>query len=194
MRMTPLEIQSQRFGRRLRGFDREEVEAFLRMLSDDYESVLKENESQRDRIRHLEGRLEEFSAQEQLLKETLVNAQSMSEKMREVTGKECEMRVGEAEVRAEKIVDASHRRAARLAQNIREMRGLRTQLAETLRSAVETHLSLIESLDRDPEEDSLVDGMVDGKITYLAASLSGQTRRGEAPEERESQAELGGRS
>ncbi|MBW2382810.1 MAG: DivIVA domain-containing protein, partial [Deltaproteobacteria bacterium] len=40
MRMTPLEIQSHRFGRRMNGLDRDEVEAFLRMVSEDYEEIL----------------------------------------------------------------------------------------------------------------------------------------------------------
>ena len=44
MRMTPLEIQSHRFGRRMNGLDRDEVETFLRMVSEDYEEILKENE------------------------------------------------------------------------------------------------------------------------------------------------------
>ena len=176
MRMTPLEIQSHRFGRRLRGYDREEVEAFLRMITDDYESLLKESESRRQRIHHLEETLERLTAQERLLQETLLNAQSMSDRMREATEKECEVLVGEAEVRAEKILDASHRRAARLAENIREMRSIRGGLAESLRAAIDSHLGMIDRLVNDPHSDTriaeanVIEGLVDGKLTYLPAS------------------------
>jgi cell division initiation protein len=171
MRMTPLEIQSHRFGRRMNGLDRDEVEAFLRMVSEDYEEVLKANELHRERIRHLEEQLDHLTNQEQLLKQTLMNAQSMSDRMREQAEKECDVLLGEAEIRAEKIIDASHRRAARLAENIRELRGLRGGIAEALRSVMETHLGLIQSLTADPkDDDSLVDGLVEGKITYLGAS------------------------
>jgi cell division initiation protein len=171
MRMTPLEIQSHRFGRRLNGLDREEVEAFLRMVTDDYEKVLKENELQRERLRLLEEQLGHLTSQEQLLKQTLMNAQSMSERMRDSADKECDVLLGEAEIRAEKIIDASHRRAHRLAENIRELRGLRAGLAEALKSVMETHLGLVENLTRDPkQEDELIDGLVEGKVTYLSAS------------------------
>lgn len=174
MRISPLEIQSHRFGRRLNGFDPEEVEAFLRMVTEDYEAILKENESQRSRIAQLEDRVDGLAAQEKLLQETLLNAQSMSEKMREVARKECDALLAEAELRAEKIIDASHRRAARLAENIRELRGLRARIAESLRAVIDTQLGLIDGLTQDPiGGEPLVEGMVEGKIAYLGQAKDG---------------------
>jgi cell division initiation protein len=178
MRMTPLEIQSHRFAKRLRGYDAEEVETFLRMVTDDYEDVVRESEVQRERIARLEKRVDELQQHEQLLQHTLINAQSMSEKMRENAEQECNILLGEAEIRAEKILDASHRRAARLAGDIRELKGLRSRVAEALRGCMDLHLGLIESIESDPEHDALLDGMVDGKIAYLSAS--GASRRSNA--------------
>jgi cell division initiation protein len=167
MRMTPLDVQSHKFAHRLRGYDPEEVAAFLRIVSEDYEGLIRETDNQKDRIRRLESRIEELSAQEDLLKETLISAQAMTEELRHTAEREAELRLAEVEVRAEKILDASHRRAARLAQDIREMRALRSRLAESFRSAAETHLSLLETLEADPEQDPLVQGLVEGTIAYL---------------------------
>jgi cell division initiation protein len=167
MRMTPLDVQSHQFAHRLRGYDPDEVNAFLRIVSEDYEGLVHETDRQNDRIRRLETRLEELSAQERLLKETLLSAQAMTEELRRTAEREAELRLAEVEVRAEKILDASHRRAARLAQDIREMRALRSRLAESFRSAAETHLSLLETLEADPEQDPLVQGLVEGTVAYL---------------------------
>jgi cell division initiation protein len=167
MRMTPLDVQSHKFAHRLRGYDPEEVEAFLRIVSEDYEGLVLDTASQADRIRRLEVRLEQLVAQEDLLKETLVSAQAMTEELRRTAEREAELRLAEVEVRAEKILDASHRRAARLAQDIREMRVLRSRLAESFRSAAETHLSLLETLESDPEQDPLIQGLVEGTVAYL---------------------------
>jgi len=164
MRITPLDIHSHRFARRFSGFDPGEVESFLRMVADDYESLLRENESLQERIRGLDTRVEELAANESLLKETLVSAQALSAEMRGTAAKESEVLISEAEVRAERVLDAAHRRAARLAEEIREMRGLRTRLAAALRAAIETHLSLIDGLEEAPEE---VDPVLEGKIAYL---------------------------
>ena len=167
MRMTPLDVQNHRFAHRLRGYDPEEVDAFLRIVSEDYEALVLETASQNDRIRHLDTRIAELSAQEDLLKETLLSAQAMTEELRCTAEREAELRLAEVEVRAEKILDASHRRAAGLAQDIREMRALRIRLAESFRSAAETHLSLLETLETDPEKDPFVDGLVEGTVAYL---------------------------
>ncbi len=171
MRMTPLDVQNHQFASRFRGYDPDEVDAFLRIVSEDYESLVRETDSQTDKIRRLEGRVEELSAQEQLLKETLLSAQAMTEEMSRTAAREAELRLAEVEVRAEKILDASHRRAARLGQDIREMRSLRTRLAETLRSAAETHLAILETLEADPEQDPLVQGLEEGTVAFLKRSV-----------------------
>ena len=56
MRMTPLDVQSHQFAHRLRGFDPDEVNAFLRIVSEDYEGLVHETDRQSDRIRRLEAR------------------------------------------------------------------------------------------------------------------------------------------
>ncbi len=173
MRMTPLDVQSHHFGRRLRGYDPDEVDAFLRIVSEDYEELVREGDSRADRIRRLERRVAELSAQEELLKETLISAQTMIEDVRRVAEREAEIRLAEVEIRAEKILDASHRRAARLAQDIRDMRALRARLGQALRSAAETHLSILETLEADPEPEPLIDARGEGTVAYL----SGQSRK-----------------
>jgi cell division initiation protein len=169
MRMTPLEIHTHRFGKRFQGLDSEEVEAFLRMVAEDYESVLHENESYKNRIHRLEEEIKRLGAQEELLKETLLAAQCMSEEMRQTAVKESEVLIGEAEVRAEKIIDAAHRRAHQIAESIRELKGQRAGIASGLRAAIQTHLQLIERLENETSEvgEALVDGIVDGKVAVL---------------------------
>jgi cell division initiation protein len=169
MRMTPLDVQSHSFARRFRGYDPDEVDAFLRIVSEDYEALVRETASQTDRLWRLERRIEELSAQEQLLKQTLISAQAMCEELRRTAERDAELRLAEVEVRAEKILDASHRRAAQLAQDIREMRALRTRLAESMRSAAETHIALLATLEADPLEDPLVKGLAEGTVAYLKA-------------------------
>ncbi len=163
MRITPLDLRNHHFGRRLNGLDRDEVESFLRLVSEDYEDLLRENDAQSERIRQLEQRVEQLVADERLLKETLLSAQAMTSDLREAAIKESEVLVGEAEVKAEKILDAAHRRAARLSEEIREMKGLRSRLAEALRSTIGTHIALIDSIDAASHEDE-----DEGKVTYLA--------------------------
>ena len=152
MRMTPLDIQNQRFRTGWRGLDADEVNTFLAAVAEDYAALLQDLSSSEDHVRKLETRIEELSLNESLLKETLVSAQNLSDELRTAAQQQANLQIGEAEVKAEKILDAAHRRAGRLNQEIAELRGLRSRLAETMRASLETQLAVVDALDSDTPE------------------------------------------
>jgi cell division initiation protein len=163
VRLTPLDIQNHRFTGRWRGLDPSEVEAFLQLVAEDYEALLRERDALREQARKLEARVDHLTLNEKALQDTLVTAQSLSEDLKKTAMREAEVRVTEAEVRAEKILEAAHRRAARLSSDIREMKALRARLGTSLRHTIETHLALLESLSEATEAEG-----EEGKIAFLA--------------------------
>ena len=92
MRVTPLDLRNHRFPRHWTGYAREEVDEFLRLVAEDYEAVLREVESQREQLIQLEARLEVLSANEQVLRDTLITAQKLSEDLKRTAIKEAEDR------------------------------------------------------------------------------------------------------
>jgi cell division initiation protein len=175
MRITPLEIRNHPFQRRISGYDREEVDTFLDMVAQDYEGLLRESESLREQVVRLQTRVEALASNETILQETLTTAQKLSEELKHTATREAEVMIGEAEIRGEKILDAAHRRAAKLAEDIREMKVLRTRLAAAVRAAIETHLALLEGLAEDPPDDP----QLEGKVAYLTPGATGP-RSGQA--------------
>jgi cell division initiation protein len=163
MRITPLDVRNHPFRTRFSGYDREEVDAFLRMTAEDYEEVVREAELLREQVIKLEAKISDLAANESILQETLTTAQRLSEDLKRTAVKEAEVRVGEAEVKAEKILGAAHRRAAKLAEDIREMKQLRTRLAASVRAAIETHMGLLEGLSAEDPDDPILEG----KVSYL---------------------------
>ncbi len=163
MRLTPLDIQNHHFPRRFKGFDPAEVDGFLRMVTEDYKSLIEENEALKSKIREVEQRVAEMAGNEKTLQAAFVTAQSMTEDLRHSALKESELVIAQAEVKAEKILDASHRRAAELAEEIREMKMVKIRLATAIRNTIETHLTLLESLAEEPD----IAREVEDKIAYL---------------------------
>jgi cell division initiation protein len=163
MRISPLDVHNHPFRRQFSGYDREEVDAFLHMVAEDYEGVLREVESLREQVIRHEVRIDDLAANEVILQETLTTAQKISDDLKRTAIKEAEVRVGEAEIKGEKILAAAHRRAAKLAEDIREMKVLRTRLAASIRAAIETHLSLVDGLAGDDHDDPVLEG----KVSYL---------------------------
>ena len=170
MRLTPLDIQNHRFSSRMRGIDPAEVESFLHLLSEDYEALLRDRESLATQARELENRVEDLSRNEKTLQQTLVTAQKLSEDLKKTALKEAEVVVGEAEVKAEKVLAASHRRAARLTEEIRELKAIRTRVGAALRQTLESHIQLVDSLTAIDEADQEHD-----KIAYIERSQRGES-------------------
>jgi cell division initiation protein len=176
LRITPLDIRNHAFRRRVSGYDREDVDAFLGMVADDFEGLIRELETLRHQKIRLEAKVEELSSHEAILQETLTTAQRLSQDLKQTAVKEAESLIGEAEIRGEKILDAAHRRAAKLAEDIREMKNLRCRLAAALRATIETHLGLLEGLAEDPPDEPLLEST----IASLAAAPR-EARRGRKP-------------
>ncbi len=154
MRLTPLDIRSQRFASRLRGIDGGEVENFLHLVSEDYAALSRERDQLVDKVRELEARIAELQGTEKLLKDTLVTAQTLAADLKQTAIRESEVRISEAEVKAEKLLDAAHRRASKLGEEIRELRGLRGRLAQSLRQTIETHLSLVDAIQEAADDEA----------------------------------------
>jgi cell division initiation protein len=164
VRITPLDVRNHPFRRRFSGYDREEVDAFLRMVAEDYEGVMHDSQGLREQIIKLEARVTNLAANEAILQETLTTAQKLSEDLKRTAVKEAEVVIGEAEIKAEKILAAAHRRAAKLTDDIREMRHVRTRLTASVRATIEAHLGLLDGLAADDSDDPVLGG----KVSYLA--------------------------
>jgi cell division initiation protein len=173
MRLTALDIQNQRFARRLRGYEPAEVDAFLRMIAEDYGALVSEAETLRGRVHQLEARVEELAANERRIQETLTTAQDLTEDLKQTARREATLTVTEAEVKAEKIIDAAHRRASKLADDIRELKLLRSRVAGAVRGTLETHLALLDGL----TEELPADPILDGKVSYLTQPKPGGAGR-----------------
>jgi cell division initiation protein len=170
MRMTVLDVQNHAFPRRWKGYDIDEVEQFRAALVEDWTALTGEAEDLRRRVIQLETRLEEMGTHERALRDALVTAQDISEELRRTAQKEAQMRVGAAEIQAEKILAAAHRQASRLAQDVRQLRALRTRMASSVRATIETHLALLEGFSRDGDQE--MEGAEPGRLEALAAPPS----------------------
>lgn len=175
VRITPLDVRNHVFPRSWSGYDRDEVDSFLRIVSGDYEATLRELQLAREEVGRLEQRVQELMANETLLKETLTTAQHLSEDLKQTAMKEAEMLVSEAEIQGEKVLDAAHRRAARLAEELREMKLLRSRVAASLRATLEHHLEVIDHLTADPEAS---DPAIEGRVESLLANRDRQGSTG----------------
>jgi len=75
MKLTPLDIQQQKFEVKWRGYDRQEVETFLEMVSEDVESLWKDFNKLRDELKKCESQLADFRENERAIQQTIMTTQ-----------------------------------------------------------------------------------------------------------------------
>jgi cell division initiation protein len=158
MNITPLDITQKQFRRVFRGLDSVEVEAFLALVASEFESLVKESLSLREDNHRKAEEIAEYKSRERTLQETLVTAQKASEEIREASRREAEITISDAELQAEKIVQAAHTRFLRIVDDINELKRQRVQFEAGVRTLVETHVKLLETF-RDPSREEAVEFM-----------------------------------
>ena len=144
MKITPLDIQQQKFKIRFRGFDAQEVDLFLEQIADGFESLLKENEKLQEEILRLENESQGYKKREETFKRALLNSQKVLEQMKENAQKSSELIIAEAEVKAEKILNKAHNRLAQLHEDIAELKRQRMQIEVQIGAIIEAHTKLLE--------------------------------------------------
>jgi cell division initiation protein len=155
MNITPLDITQKTFRKGFRGFDPEEVEAFLALVAVEFEALVKETLALRDDNQRKAEEIAEFRSRERALQETLVTAQKASGEIRDAARKEAEITISDAELQAEKIVQGAHSRFLRIVDDINELKRQRVQFEAGVRSLVESHLKLIEAFHEPAREEAL---------------------------------------
>jgi cell division initiation protein len=125
MKITPQDIHSQEFRRSLRGYDMDEVDAFLSQVADEIEAHVQESLQLKDRIKVLEERITEYRQLDQRLKDTLVTAQEMKEEIAKVSQHKVEAAAAQARVEAQQIVADAHKSLVRIQSQVDELRRFR---------------------------------------------------------------------
>jgi cell division initiation protein len=145
MRLTPIEIRQHRFNTRVRGFDRDEVEAFLETVVADFEELVRENAQLRREGERLSREVDALRGREKMIQETLTTAQGVVDQLKRTAIKESETIVVDAELRAEKVLAEARQRRADLSHEIAELRHTRARLDSDLRKTLDGYARLIDA-------------------------------------------------
>jgi cell division initiation protein len=145
VRITPMDIRQQQFTvRTFRGFDVREVDTFLEDLAADYETLLKENALLKEQLQLLEERTRGLEDRERVLQETLVTTHKVVETMKEGAKRDAALAVREAELKAEKMLEAARAQEATIQADVEALKRTRRQLTESLRSTIEMYRRLVD--------------------------------------------------
>ena len=155
MKISPMDLQRQTFGQRLRGFDPAEVRTYLNIVAEEVAALQRERDGLEQEVQSLRALVDEHRQRETILKNTLLTAQRISEEIKEVARKQSESVVKEAEIQADRLLELAQSRAQEVERGILDLRAHRSSLRTDVRALI-TRLTHILDLQEEAEvEDNL---------------------------------------
>ncbi len=148
----------EKFNRTLRGYDPDEVNAFLDQVINQVEKMVAELKTKDQKIaelQHLEqenatlkAKLGQYENMEGTLNRAIMMAQKTSDQMKIAAHRESEVLLEEAKKNASRIVNEALLRAERTEQETSQLRRNMTVFKRRLRDVVEAQLEMINDIDK----------------------------------------------
>lgn len=149
MKLTALEIKQQNFEKSLRGYDKAEVEAFLNLMSNEWEHMVAKNRELQKKIDELEEKLKHYERVEEALHETLQTAKESAEQKLTGARREAQTKIEKAEMEAESIIREATQQRQQVRQSIIRLLDRRKEIIGGIRSYLEMAQESLEQFSKD---------------------------------------------
>jgi cell division initiation protein len=149
MKLTALEIKQQTFDKSLRGYDKAEVEAFLNLMSNEWEHMVAKNRELEKKIDDLEEKLKHYERVEEALHETLQTAKESAEQKLTGARREAQTKIEKAEMEAESIIREATQQRQQVRQSIIRLLDRRKEIIGGMRSYLEMAQESLEQFSKD---------------------------------------------
>jgi len=149
MRLTPIQIRKQEFARKVRGFDPDEVDAFLATAASDFEELLKENMELRAQKTAVMEELQNYKKLEDSLRSLVAQAERAAAESTESLKKTAAIIKRESEVKAEQLLSEARGEMTRAKVKLSEVKNLRETIVRTIRTILTAQLDMLSSLENE---------------------------------------------
>ncbi|MFQ5574004.1 MAG: DivIVA domain-containing protein [Terriglobia bacterium] len=147
MRITPLDIHHKEFRRALRGYNEEEVDAFLDELAAEFERFYKENAEVKEKCMKYEEKIDQYENIEQTLQNTLITAQKSADEIQGNAKKEAELVIRDSQLRAKEMIRETEKEREKMLRTINSLRQAEEEFRLKFRSQLESYLGLVDEIE-----------------------------------------------
>lgn len=143
--ITPMDIHNKTFSSQIRGYSKDEVNAFLEELASDYEKIYREHRAMEEEMDIIRTKLRNYEKMESTMSHTLVMAQETADNVKKNAHKEAELSIQEAQSEAQKIVSDAEAARRKMNADLLKAEGDMNLYIEKLLSNFKSALALIEA-------------------------------------------------
>lgn len=149
MKLTALEIKQQQFERSLRGYDTAEVQAFLNLVSSEWEHMVAKIRELENQIDKLNDKLKHYERVEEALHETLQTAKDSADQKMSGARKEAKNIVEKAEIEADSVVREANQQRQQIRQSILRLLDRREEIIGGIKSYLELSQESLKQFSKD---------------------------------------------
>lgn len=143
MRVTPLDIRQKTFEKNFRGYQIEEVNAFLQTLSQEWERLMDENKELRIKLEATEREVTKLREVETSLYKTLKTAEDTGANVIEQARVAADLHLRESQLRAEALINEARAKAKdTIEESDERARQIVDEMEDRLRTLVESYKKL----------------------------------------------------
>ncbi|HEX7343030.1 MAG TPA: DivIVA domain-containing protein [bacterium] len=146
MKLTPLEIRKMDFSKSLRGYNADEVRAFLEIVAEQVEALQREVNNLSDQVVRMETRLADFQMMEKTLQDTLLKAEETAQRSRADSQREAELILREAQLSAQQIMIEARQSVERLQGDILTLLSRKDAFIKKLKYLLQSQQDLVDVL------------------------------------------------
>jgi cell division initiation protein len=117
MKITPLEIRQKSFEKKIRGYDKDEVNAFLLSLSQEWERMIDAHKELKYRLEVSENEVNKLREVESSLFKTLKTAEDTGANMIQQANKTAELHLRETQMNADSILNEAKAKAKKMLED-----------------------------------------------------------------------------
>lgn len=149
MKLSPLEIKKQEFARSFRGYDVEEVQAFLQMVAGQWESLMEQNRRLEEQVTELENKIQHYEKVEEALQDALETARENAQQKVENAEEKADQLVREAEMKAERIREEAQDERYAIRREVSELQHRRQEIVTRLRAFLMSEMEMLAQYEGD---------------------------------------------
>jgi len=154
MNLSPLLIKKQEFEKSMRGYNVDEVQAFLDKISSEMEELINHNDQLESDVERLNREIEEFKKNEKKLQDDIINIKETSVQELESAKKQSSLIIKEAEVKASQMIQNAEEKVNAMQNAVMTLRAEKDLIIARLRAIVGTQSNLLEGKVKDAGEEA----------------------------------------
>ena len=150
---TADEIRQITFEKTMRGYRPEDVESFMENIADEFEALEKEKRDLEEKLYLLAERVEQYKAEEESIKTTLINAQRLGESIVSDARVKADNVIREATIKKNDIISSAYNEIEGTEEILNRLRKEVSDFKRNILSLYKTHIESLSTLPDDKAEE-----------------------------------------